>query len=93
MVPVVLVQSGVCGSRSSAGDDGGTVVGTVELVPCSSVLSDHASLSMWVIARRYVRRTFQAMVELVRTQGVLAISAPWSRCSSGERQLLLPEEA
>ena len=48
---------------------------------------------MWVIARLYARRILQAMMELVRSQGVLAIRAPWSRCSSGERQLLQPKEA
>ena len=89
----MLVQNGVCGSRSSTRHDGGTVVRAVQLVPCSSVLYDHASLSMWVPVRLYERRTLQAIMELVRSQGVTAISAPWSRCSSEERQLSQPKEA
>ena len=88
-VQVVLER----GSRSSARDDGDTVVGTAEMVSFSSVLSDHSFLSICVPARLNEGRTLQAIMELVRSQSVTAISAPWSRCFSGERKLSQPEEA
>lgn len=86
----------VRGWRSSVRGDSGTFVFTMDLASCFSGLSEHAFFPLWILARMNERwgivRLFEQLCSWWQIQGTIAIYAPCSGASSGERQRLPAEE-